>query len=285
MVVRALAGIGSLADIANATRPTWQAGHAKPALKGLDLRLNVPLGTIVTLDDGTVLADLDHGGQEVVVARGGRGGGPLTTAGEKKHVRLELKSIADVGLVGFPNAGKSSLLRAISLARPKVAAYPFTTLRPHTGVVQYADHATVCVADIPGLIEGAHLNLGMGHRFLRHVERTKQLLLVVDPFGFQLSPRSPLRTAAETVDILSTELALYKGGLEKHAVVVVATKADLAGAAEHVGALEKHVAQFHPHLRVLHVSATSGENLDVLKQPLRGSLPSKPTAAANPSVQ
>ncbi len=159
------------------------------------------------------------------------------------HVVLELKSIADVGLVGFPNAGKSSLLCALSRARPRIAAYPFTTLRPYIGTVEFEDQFCIRMADIPGLIEDAHANVGMGLRFLRHVERTHVLLFVVDLLGFQLSTGSPFRNAADTLALLARELDLYQSAmLSTRPCVVAANKTDLPDSAPALAALRDAIA-------------------------------------------
>jgi Obg family GTPase CgtA len=249
--------------------------HARPdkvkARAGRDLRLAVPLGTVVSCGDThRVLADLDRPGQRVVVARGGEGGSRATgpdsigVRGDRRHVRLELKAIADIGLVGFPNAGKSSLLRALSRARPEVAAYPFTTIKPNVGVIEYGAGRMLRMADIPGLIEGAHLNRGMGHKFLRHVERTRVLLFVVDVQGFQLNPQSPYRTAAESLRILGEELSLYKGGLEHHAALLVATKMDTPAAEDRLAELRTQIPP-GMKLQILPISVVSGQGLPALR--------------------
>eukprot|EP00123_Amoebidium_parasiticum_P000843 comp11742_c0_seq1/m.6333 comp11742_c0_seq1/g.6333 ORF comp11742_c0_seq1/g.6333 comp11742_c0_seq1/m.6333 type:complete len:367 (-) comp11742_c0_seq1:44-1144(-) len=193
---------------------------------GKDLVVPVPTGTFVLDDKGNQLADLDTPNATFVAAKGGRGGceanGFQGQRGEKRHLRLELKTIADVGLVGFPNAGKSTLLSALSRAAPKIANYPFTTLRPEIGVVAYPDATKISIADLPGLVEGAHENRGMGHKFLRHIERTKALLFVVDVAGFHLSANDPMRSAFECFSLLLDELEHYqKGVLSKPAVLVV----------------------------------------------------------------
>ncbi|MFT7819411.1 GTP-binding protein 10 [Arapaima gigas] len=174
--------------------------------KGEDQLIFAPPGVVVTTDDQKVLGELNAVGEKVLVARGGHGGtfhtGYLPSKGQARHIRLDLKLIADVGLVGFPNAGKSSLLRKLSHATPHVASYPFTTLKPELGKIMYPDYKQISMADLPGLIEGAHMNKGMGHQFLKHVERTRQLVFVVDICGFQLSPKTPFRSAFETVQLL-----------------------------------------------------------------------------------
>lgn len=205
IIFRADPGMNTLYDFRY--RPHLTAQNGRPGMgdkmsgkKGKDLVVRLPPGTTVRdAETGEAIADLVGEGQEAVVARGGRGGrgnqhfatptdrAPRRfeegTPGEERRVELELRSIADVGLVGLPNAGKSTLLRAISNATPEVAPYPFTTLTPHLGAVEREDDKMV-VADIPGLIEGASLGKGLGHEFLRHIERTSVLLYVVDAVGF-----------------------------------------------------------------------------------------------------
>lgn len=179
---------------------------------------------------------MDTPGDCVKVAKGGSGGSYHSlfnsVKAKPKHIRLDLKLIADMGLVGFPNAGKSSLLAALSNARPEIASYAFTTLKPEIGKLMYQDHKQVSVADLPGLIEGAHLNKGMGHKFLKHVERTKQLLFVVDVSGFQLASKTPFRSAFEAVQLLTKELELYKEELVSKPALLVVNKMDLPDAAE-----------------------------------------------------
>jgi len=215
-----------------------RTGHA-----GTDLELPVPIGTLVyqrTDDEGwSQLADLASEGQRVLVARGGRGGlgnAHFATStnraprkvqpgepGEEKRLRLELKLLADVGLVGFPNAGKSTLIARISAARPKIADYPFTTLTPNLGVVGLSNDRSFVVADVPGLIEGAHRGLGLGHRFLKHLERTKALVHVVDVSG--ASGRNPV----EDLDTVRRELELFAPELAAKPQLVAANKIDAMG--------------------------------------------------------
>ena len=211
---------------------------------GEDIELAVPIGTLVyeKTDDSAnpvrLLADLAQEGARVLVARGGRGGmGNARFAsatnraprkvqpgepGEEKDLRLELKLLADVGLVGFPNAGKSTIIARISAARPKIAAYPFTTLTPNLGVVSLSDNRSFVVADVPGLIEGAHRGLGLGHQFLRHLERTKVLVHLVDVCG--ASGRDPV----EDLDTLRRELQLFDATLAAKPQIVAANKLDAA---------------------------------------------------------
>lgn len=198
--------------------------------KGADVEILVPPGVELVTDGGHVIGDLDQDGSSAIIAAGGRGGNQenqfIGLRGEARNVRLNLKLIADVGLVGFPNAGKSTFLEAVSRAKPKIANYPFTTVRPQIGVAEFADFRRISVADLPGLIEGAHANFGMGHSFLKHVERTKLLLFIVDLNGFQLAQGYPQRTAFQTVLLLNRELELYRPDLLDKPAILVANKMD-----------------------------------------------------------
>jgi len=217
----------------------------------------VPVGTVVRdHDTGELIADLDHIGARVVVAKGGKGGRgnarfatstnrapryrELGRPGEERRLDLELKIIADAGLVGYPNAGKSTLLTRVSGARPKVAAYPFTTLHPVVGVVEYPDFTRITVADIPGLIDGAHENVGLGHEFLRHIERTKVLVFVLDMGG--VDGRTPWEDYAS----LKRELELYQSGLSSRPSLIVANKMDLPEAAENLVRLRSELGPDSP---------------------------------------
>jgi GTP-binding protein len=219
-------------------------GSNRTGRRGADLELPVPVGTLVYEKTGDAdqpcrpLADLTREGDRVLVARGGRGGlgnarfvtatnrAPRRTQpgepGEDRQLRLELKLLADVGLVGFPNAGKSTLIARVSAARPKIADYPFTTLTPNLGVVSLGSDRSFVVADVPGLIEGAHRGVGLGHQFLRHVERTKVLVHVVDASG--TTGRNP----CDDLDIVRRELALFQPALSAKAQLVAANKIDVA---------------------------------------------------------
>jgi len=248
---------------------------------GADLELAVPIGTLVyeKSDDASepyrLLADLAEEGQRVLVARGGRGGlgnARFATAtnraprkvqpgepGEIKNLRLELKLLADVGLVGFPNAGKSTMIARISAARPKIADYPFTTLTPNLGVVRLGDDRSFVVADVPGLIEGAHRGTGLGHQFLRHLERTKVLVHLVDVSG--ATERDPVAD----LDIVRHELELFQPTLAAKPQIVAANKIDAVDPAEldeRVAPLERHAARLH--LPFLRVSGVSGAGIPEL---------------------
>lgn len=230
----------------------------------------VPLGTVVCSEEERPLADLDTEGSRFLAARGGAGGRgnhhfltnenrhpricQLGAQGEAIVYHLEMKTMAQAGLVGFPNVGKSTLLRAITRARPKVAAYPFTTLRPHVGVVSYDDYLQLAVADLPGLVEGAHKNRGLGHAFLRHTERCGCLLFVVD-----LQCPDP----ASQYTVLLSELELYRQGFTDGAHAVIANKVDVPGALDRLETLRKEIGGRYP---LFPVSAKYGTNLlDVLK--------------------
>ena len=220
-----------------ATNATHGGGGKRHGTNGPDLVVHVPEGTVVRDTDGGVLADLVSQGDRWLAARGGRGGRGNASFlsnrrkapsfaeqgehGEGRWLRLELKLMADVALVGFPNAGKSTLISRISAAKPKVADYPFTTLEPHLGVVRYDEHDFV-VADIPGLIEGASEGRGLGHQFLRHIERARVLLVLLD-----LAP-ADARPPAEQCDVLLRELGRYRPELLERPRMVVGTKADVA---------------------------------------------------------
>ncbi|KAG7470010.1 hypothetical protein MATL_G00134810 [Megalops atlanticus] len=260
--------------------------------KGEDQQIFAPLGIAVTTDDGKAIGELNAEGDQLLVARGGRGGSFhssfLPSKGQAHHIRLDLKLIADIGLVGFPNAGKSSLLAALSHAKPQIADYPFTTLRPEIGKIMYDDHRQISVADLPGLIEGAHLNKGMGHKFLKHVERTKQLMLVVDVCGFQLSSKTPFRSAFEAVQLLTVELELYKEELLSKPALLVVNKMDLPDTEESFEELmdqlqnQKDYAHLLPEdmvpknslqfKHVVPVSAATGHGIEDLKVCIRQSL-------------
>jgi len=222
----------------HAPRGEHGLGSRKTGKSGTDVTLEVPAGTIIRdADSGDLIADLLEHGSTVVAARGGRGGrgnaefatstdqAPRTfeqgEEGEERELELELKLLADVGLVGFPNAGKSTLISVISAARPKIADYPFTTLVPNLGIVRVGEGASFVVADIPGLLEGAHTGKGLGIQFLRHIERTKVLVFLVD-----CTSEDPGKDFA----VLLNELKQYRSELARKRKIVVLTKTDLLDA-------------------------------------------------------
>jgi GTP-binding protein len=255
-------------------------GSNRTGPTGRDLDLAVPIGTLVYERTGDpdqplkLLADLAAEGQRVLVAKGGRGGlgnarfatstnrAPRKVqpgeAGEVKELRLELKLLADVGLVGFPNAGKSTLISRISAARPKIADYPFTTLTPNLGVVGLSGDRSFVVADVPGLIEGAHRGLGLGHQFLRHLERTRALVHVVDVSG--ASGRNPV----DDLDTVRRELELYRPEFAGRPQLVAANKIDAVSDEEPVKALAKRAR--HLKLPFHKISAVTGEGLPELTE-------------------
>ncbi|MFP4056094.1 MAG: GTPase ObgE [Candidatus Brocadiia bacterium] len=245
-------------------------GKNKTGASAPDLVVPVPVGTLVyDVDKSLLLRDLSKQGERVCVARGGAGGRGnkhFATAthqtpreaeegqpGEERTLRLELKLLADVGLVGLPNAGKSTLISRISHAHPRVAPYPFTTRQPCLGIVDMGDFRRLVVADIPGLIEGAHEGHGLGIEFLRHIERTRVLLHVVDAAGVDGTP--PL----EAYRVLRDELASYGHALLDRPALVAANKVDLPEGREAVRALEADLP-----VRVLPISAATGEGIPAL---------------------
>lgn len=252
-------------------------GSNRHGSDGADLELQVPVGTVVYRIEppGAVpeqVADLAAEGQRVLAAQGGRGGlgnAQFATStnraprrfqpglpGDVWALRLQLKLLADVGLVGYPNAGKSTLISRISAAKPKIADYPFTTLTPHLGVVSLSDDRSFVVADIPGLIEGAHHGQGLGHQFLRHIERTKVLVYLVDVSS--ASEREP----ADDLTVLRRELELFRADLLERPQVVVATKIDSLDDKERVARLTAKAAEWS--LPVLTISAVTGQGVPAL---------------------
>ena len=299
VVIEADAAVSSLIDYRfkhhfKATRGTHGKGSRMHGANGDDLVLKVPIGTVVreyfedTRETGELIADLTHDGERVVVAQGGVGGrgnihfvtptrrapafAELGEPAQEGWIELEMKLMADAALVGMPSAGKSSLISKMSAAKPKIADYPFTTLVPNLGVARSGDYSFV-VADIPGLIEGAHEGKGLGHEFLRHIERTALIVHVVDLTG-DYEKRDPL----EDYRIINEELALYADELACRPRIVVANKIDVEGtekAAERLAAQVKadSVAaadgdEFAPSPidpKLYRISALTGEGVDQLK--------------------
>jgi len=245
-----------------------RTNFAEPDAKSPPLRVSGPVR-------GELVADLTQHGQEFVLCHGGRGGlgnkhfaTPSRQAprfaqpgepGEEGEFLLELRMIADVGLVGYPNAGKSTLLTAISRARPKIAPYPFTTLHPQIGIVEYPDYQRLVVCDIPGLIEGAHRNVGLGHAFLRHIERCKVLVLLLDMAG------TDNRQPWDDYRHLLEELELYDPQLLNRPRLVVANKMDEPAAESNLRRFKRRV----PHTPVLTISAALGDGIDRFKKAIR----------------
>ncbi len=274
--LRARGGVESLAELSKRTYRAEDGEHGQGSGRhgraGRDLILEVPLGTrVFDADTGELLADLTEEGQTVLVARGGEGGRgnahfatPIRRAprfaeageeGEKRRLRLELMLIADVGLVGYPNAGKSSLLAALTRAHPKIAPYPFTTLSPNLGVVELDEARRYTLADIPGIIEGASQGKGLGLEFLRHIARTRVLLYVLD------AAQEPV----QTLRALRKELEAYDPGLLARPSLMALNKVDLLQAEE----VQAQVEALLPFgLPVLPVSALKGEGLSALKEAL-----------------
>jgi GTP-binding protein len=276
VILRADTQLATLLDYSyqqhyHAERGQHGQGKNRTGRDGEDLLLRVPVGTIVKdAVTGEPLGELVMDGQELVVAKGGRGGRgnaafatPTNRAprrwepgeeGEERKLLLELKLIADVGLVGKPNAGKSTLLASISAATPRIADYPFTTLTPNLGVVQLSDHRTFVVADIPGIIEGAHQGRGLGLRFLRHIERTRTLAFLI---------AADAENAQAEYDVLREEIRAYSPELAQKPHCVVATKTDLLAEGGEVPVIQAPEAW-----GTFAVSAVSRQGLDVLLEAL-----------------
>ncbi len=256
-----------------AQRGAHGSGSNRQGRSGANLVIEVPVGTQVRdSSSGELLHDFDRPGQEFLVAAGGKGGrgnaafatptnqAPRRVepgeAGQERWLILELKTLADVGLIGFPNAGKSTLISVISAARPEIGDYPFTTLTPNLGVVARGDYSSFVVADIPGLIEGAHSGSGLGDRFLRHVERTRLLVHLIDVTA--LGPEDP----AAAWRTINQELKLYKAELAEKPQIVAASKIDAADP-DRLAALRRHCQS--QSLALLEISAATGEGISRLK--------------------
>ena len=252
-------------------------GSNRTGQSGEDLEIDVPIGTLVFEKDPVsqelrLLADLAEEGRRLLVVHGGRGGrgnaqfvsstnrAPRRIQpgepGEERFLRMQLKLLADVGFVGFPNAGKSTLISRVSAARPKIAEYPFTTLTPHLGVVTMSDSRSFVVADVPGLIEGAHTGHGLGHQFLRHLERTKVLVHLVDVSS--ATGRDPV----EDFETVRQELRLFNETLAVKPQIVAANKIDALDDPARLERLERHVKALG--LPFHHISAVTGKGVDVL---------------------
>lgn len=278
VIIEATTSLHSLIDFKfrshfKAERGMHGQGKDMHGRKGKSCKMLVPVGSIIKdSDTGDILADLQQEGETFVAAEGGRGGlgnshfasGANRTPrvatkgkiGEEKWLRIELKLIADIGLVGLPNAGKSTLLSKLSAANPKVADYPFTTLEPQLGVLQFKYDNPCIIADIPGLVEGAHQGVGLGHKFLRHIERTRILLHVIDCSNDNME---------ENFKIIENELELYKEELTERSKVLVLNKIDLVD----TEMVQEFIDSFSSlSSQVIAVSGETGENIEELKEVL-----------------
>ncbi len=257
----------------SAQRGRHGEGSNRTGHEGHSITLPVPVGTVVyNAETGEQMADFTAAGQQVIIARGGRGGRGNARFTSSTHqaptehedgkpgdffkLRLELKLLADVALIGFPNAGKSTLISRLSAAKPKIADYPFTTLEPNLGVVQAGDH-TFVLADIPGLIEGAHEGHGLGIQFLRHVERTKLLVHLVDVSDF--SGRDP----AQDFDIIMGELKSFSEALVQRPMLIAASKMDACQDESRIESVRLKAAEHN--LPFYTISSATGENIEALK--------------------
>jgi GTP-binding protein len=290
-------GLSTLVDLSypqqlRAGRGEHGRGKDQHGARGAELVLRVPPGTLVyDVDAGELVADLRRAGERAVVARGGRGGrGNMNFAtptnraprraepglpGEKRDLRLELRVLADAGLLGFPNVGKSTLVRAVSAARPRVADYPFTTLVPHLGVVRVDEDFSFVLADVPGLIEGAHAGHGLGTRFLRHLARTAVLVHLLDVSGF--TGRDPLAD----FDALNRELALASADLAAKPQIVVAGKLDLTETRAHLADVRAALAARGIELHA--VSGATGEGTRELVRIIGDAVRAARAAAVEPA--
>lgn len=290
VIIEAVSGLSTLLELRH--RPHQKAEHGHNGMGknrhgagGKDLVIKVPVGTVIkdaVTDD--VMADLTLNAQRIVLLKGGRGGqgnARFATAtnkapkfaqpgeeGEERKLRLELKLMADVGLLGLPNAGKSSLISRLSAARPKIADYPFTTMVPSLGVVPYKDYRSFVMADIPGIIEGANEGAGLGHRFLKHLERSGILLHLVDISWM------PERDPLAEFEAINNELALFSRELATKEQIVVVTKTDLPKTREGLPAVRTWFEE--KGASVFPVSSATGEGLEALLDEIARRLWSKP---------
>jgi len=298
VVLEVDSGLSTLLDLSYPQ--TLRAGRGEPGRgkdqygkRGADLVLRVPPGTTVhDVDGGAMIADLRLPGERAVVAAGGHGGrgnihfatstnraprrAEPGTPGDRRTLRLELRVLADAGLLGFPNVGKSTLIRAVSAARPRVADYPFTTLVPHLGVVRVDEERSFVLADVPGLLPGAHQGHGLGTRFLRHLSRTAVLVHLLDVSS--LTDRDPL----EDFDVINRELALASPELAAKPQIVVASKHDLAETRERLPVTRERFAE--RGVELLAVSGATGEGMRELVRRI-GAAVFAARAAAEPATE
>lgn len=299
IVIKADEGLSTLMDFKyrrhfKGERGQHGQGKNMHGAGGEDTIIRVPPGTVIKDDESEeVIADLTRPGQEVIVAKGGRGGkgnARFATAinkapslaergepGEEKWIRLELKLLADVGLVGYPNAGKSTLISQVSAAKPKIADYPFTTLVPNLGVVRLKGGESFVLADIPGLIEGAHEGAGLGHRFLRHIERTKVLIYVLD------AAQTEDRNVLEDYNTLGTELEKFHPDLARKPFLIAANKMDIPEAEQNIAGLQEKFGD-----KLMLISAATGQGTAELMTrayELLTSIPAEETVTGDEVVQ
>ena len=285
VIIEASKRLSSLIDFRyrshfKAERGTHGRGKKKHGRNGVDYVVKVPAGSLIkNAETGELLADLVEDAQKIVVARGGKGGRGNThftsstnraprvagkgKPGEEFWLRIELKILADVGLVGLPNAGKSTLLSKLSAAQPKIAAYPFTTLEPHLGVMQLEQQAPHIIADIPGLIKGAHEGAGLGHKFLKHIERTRLLLHILDA-------SKPIDEIIADHQTIEDELKNFNETLLSRRQIIVLNKVDLLDNAKQFQKIATFFA--NKNISVLAISALTGSGIDTLKQYLTETL-------------
>lgn len=278
VIFHAVSGLSTLLELRHRPHQKAEKGHSgmgknRHGAGGEDLVIRVPVGTVIfDADTGDQLADMTEDGLRIVLLKGGRGGqgnARFATAtnkapkfaqpgedGEERKLRLELKLMADVGLLGLPNAGKSSLISKISAARPKIADYPFTTMAPALGVVEYKNYRSFVMADIPGIIEGASRGAGLGHRFLKHLERSGILLHLVDISWM------PERDPLAEYEAVNRELALFSSELADKEQAVVITKIDLPQTREQLSGITSWFAE--RGIKVFPISSATGEGIEAL---------------------
>jgi GTP-binding protein len=290
VIFEAVSGLSTLLELRHRPHQKAENGHNgmgknRHGAGGKDLLLRVPVGTVVKdAETDEILADLTESGRQVILLKGGRGGqGNARFASatnkapkfaqpgeenEERKLRLELKLMADVGLLGLPNAGKSSLISKVSAARPKIADYPFTTIVPSLGVVPYKDYRSFVMADIPGIIEGAHDGAGLGHRFLKHLDRSGILLHLVDISWM------PERDPRDEYESINQELALFSPELAAKKQIVVITKIDLPQTRENLSGMKSWFES--KGVTVFPISSATGEGVDLLLDEIARRLWGKP---------
>jgi GTP-binding protein len=279
VIIKATSRLGSLIDFKyrshfNAEKGQHGQGKKKHGRRGADYIVKVPVGSIIKdVDTEEVLIDLTEEGQSIIIAKGGKGGRGNThfasstnrvpriadkgKPGDEHWLKIELKLLADIGLVGMPNAGKSTLLSKLSAAQPKIASYPFTTLEPYLGVMQVKDYRPLVLADIPGLIEGAHKGAGLGHKFLKHIERTRIIIQIIDA-------SKDFNEIIEDQQTIEQELGKYKNFLLGRRKLILLNKIDLLENTKQLEMVKKTLEA--RSISVLAISALTGSGIDALKE-------------------